>query len=83
LAVFSEIWYGPNRGWKAYIDGQEVEHIRVNYALRGLRVPAGQHEIVFEFIPRTVVIGEPISLVSSILVFGLLGFTLWRGYKKD
>jgi hypothetical protein len=83
LAVFSEIWYGPNRGWKAYIDGQEVEHIRVNYALRGLRVPAGQHEIVFEFIPRTVVIGEPISLVSSLLVFGLLGFTLWRGYKKD
>ena len=82
LAVFSEIWYGPDRGWEAYIDGEQVEHIRVNYALRGLRIPAGQHEVVFEFLPRTVRIGEPISLVSSLLVFGLIGFVFFKEYKK-
>ena len=27
LAVFSEVWYGPDKGWNAYIDGQAVEHI--------------------------------------------------------
>jgi hypothetical protein len=82
LAVFSEIWYGPDRGWDAYIDGEKVDHIRVNYALRGLLIPAGQHEVVFEFLPRTVRIGEPISLVSSLLVFGLIGLILFKESNK-
>lgn len=45
VVVFSEIWYGPD--WRAYMDGQPVEHARVDYVLRGLRVPAGEHEVVF------------------------------------
>ena len=36
LAVFSEVWYGPDKGWNAYIDGTPVDHIRVNYLLSGL-----------------------------------------------
>ncbi len=81
LAVFSEIWYGPNLGWKAYINGEPAEHFRVNYLLRGMKVPAGQDtEIVFEFEPDTYIKGERISMASSILilllVIGWIGFSL-------
>jgi hypothetical protein len=72
LAVFSEVWYGPDKGWNAYIDDKPVEHIRVNYALRALVVPAGQHEIEFSFEPRSHAIGEKVSLAGS-LVIVLLG----------
>ncbi len=80
LAVFSEIWYGEHKGWQAYIDGQAVEHIRANYLLRALKIPAGSHTIEFKFDPKAIKTGETISLVSSSLVllalFGLLGFQL-------
>ena len=71
LAIFSEMWYGKN-GWQAYIDNKPVDHIRANYALRALKIPAGNHTIRFEFIPTSFATGETISLVSSVLL--LLGF---------
>lgn len=73
LAVFSEIWYGPNKGWQAYIDGEAVDHIRANYALRALKIPSGQHEIIFKFEPKTFYIGKTVSAASSlVLLLGLL-----------
>ncbi len=75
FAVFSEIWYGPDKGWKAYIDDEEVPFIRVNYALRGMRIPAGAHTIKFEFAPRSYFVGEKVSTIASIiLLIGLLLF---------
>ena len=82
LAVFSEVWYGPNKGWQAYIDDKPVDHIRVNYLLRGLKIPAGQHKIVFEFKPRSFYLGETISNIASILLLTLAGFTIYRGIRQ-
>ncbi|MEO1517829.1 MAG: YfhO family protein [Bacteroidota bacterium] len=82
LAVFSEVWYGPDKGWNAYIDGQPAEHIRVNYVLRALRIPAGQHEVVFKFEPSAYTTGEMISLVSSLLILLLGGYAIWL-YQKQ
>ena len=74
IAVFSDIWYGPNKGWQAYIDDEPVEHIRANYCLRALRIPSGRHTVKFEFKPSAYKTGELISLISSILLLGLLGY---------
>lgn len=82
LVVFSEVWYGPNKGWQAYIDGEPVEHIRVDYLLRALRVPSGPHNIVFEFSPGIYKAGVAISLVSSlIIILGILGLAGYHGYR--
>lgn len=66
LVVFSEIYF--KNGWKAYIDGTEVPHIRANYVLRALEVPAGEHDIRFSFEPRVWVVGEKVSLAGSLIV---------------
>jgi len=70
LAVFSEIYY--DKGWNAYIDGNLVPHIRADYVLRALKIPAGKHEIVFKFEPQTVVLGEKIAYASSGVLYGAL-----------
>jgi hypothetical protein len=80
LAVFSEIYY-PS-GWKVFIDGEEAEHFRVNYVLRAMKIPAGQHEIVFKFEPKTYFIGEKISIASSIVLFLALIFGIFTEYRR-
>ena len=70
FAVFSEIYYKD--GWNATIDGEAVDHINVNYVLRGLEIPKGTHEIVFEFSPIVVKKGSSIALISSILLLFLI-----------
>lgn len=91
FAVFSEIWYKGNVDWKAFVDGKETEFIRVNYLLRGLKVPKGKHEIIFKFHPDSHYIGSKISLVSSslilVMILGLVVLIILKkplpGMKED
>uniref|UniRef100_UPI0035619105 YfhO family protein n=1 Tax=Muriicola sp. TaxID=2020856 RepID=UPI0035619105 len=66
VLVFSELYY-PH-GWNVYIDGEKTSFFRVNYGLRALRVPEGQHRIVFAFEPEVIETGSKISLASSVLL---------------
>ena len=78
LAVFSEIFY--DKGWNAYIDGELVPHFRVNYVLRGLKIPAGNHTVIFKFEPKVIQQGSFISLSSYVLL--LLISLGWFFYEK-
>lgn len=73
FAVFSEIYYNSGLGWNAYLDGEKVEHIRVNYILRGMKIPAGEHSLEFRFEPKTHALALKIELLSSILVVLIIG----------
>lgn len=66
LAVFSEMYYKD--GWNAFIDGKPSDYIRVNYVLRAMTIPAGNHVIEFKFEPKEYSIGEKVSLASSLIV---------------
>lgn len=80
FAVFSEIFY--DKGWNAYVDGKLMPHIRVNYVLRGMRVPAGKHTIEFKFEPSVYRNGERIALISSsILLLLFIGLIVTEARK--
>lgn len=70
LAVFSEMYY--KNGWNAYIDGQLTDHFPVDYVLRAMEIPGGQHTIEFKFEPQVVKTGSTITLISSIGMLLLL-----------
>ena len=81
FAVFSEIYYKD--GWNAYIDNELVPHFRVNYVLRGMKIPAGAHEIVFKFEPKVIQRGGLISLTSyGLLVLITVGWLFFDNKKK-
>jgi hypothetical protein len=82
LTVFSEIYYAD--GWKAYIDGNEVPHFRVDYVLRALILPAGEHTVEFKFHPESYYTGNKISLASSLLfILAIAGFAFTEYRKRS
>ncbi|MEM8890037.1 MAG: YfhO family protein [Bacteroidota bacterium] len=82
LAVFSEIYYDQGKGWQAYIDGQPVDHMRANYILRALKIPAGTHKIEFKFEPSSYFIGNNISLFFSILLWLGIVFVVYQELRR-
>jgi len=85
FAVFSEVYYGGGLGWDVFVDGQKQNHVRVNYLMRGMRVPAGTHKIEFKFEPQSFATGEKVSLISSLVMLagllGSIGWELWKSQK--
>ncbi|HBB93557.1 MAG TPA: hypothetical protein DC042_17995 [Bacteroidales bacterium] len=80
LAIFSEIFYPY--GWKSYIDGKETPHIRADYTLRAMVIPAGKHTVEFRFAPKSLKTGQLISLIGSLLVLLVLAGAVAVEVKK-
>ncbi len=80
FAIFSENYYG--NGWQVYIDGIKAAHVRVNYVLRGMEIPAGQHTIEFKFEPQVIKTGSGIALGSTIVLVLLIIGGLFYEFKK-
>lgn len=82
LAVFSEIYY--ENGWNAYIDGVKTEHFPVDYVLRALIVPGGEHTIEFKFEPQVIKTGSTITLISAVgMLLLLLGGVYYMKERID
>jgi len=80
FAVFSEVYY--DKGWNAYIDGKLTPHAKVNYVLRGMPVPAGEHEIVFKFEPKSHALGWTLTGISTWLLILLSLAAIFFTWKK-
>ncbi len=80
LTVFSEIYYP--KGWQAYIDDKPADHFRVDYVLRSMVIPAGQHTITFDFHPKGFYTGNKVALASSILLVLMALGIIFAEYRK-
>lgn len=63
-------------GWRAYVDGREVEILQANYAFRAVEVQAGKHEVEFRYRPWTFYFGLVVSCLA--LILGLVALTRGR-----
>jgi hypothetical protein len=71
--VLSDTYYP---GWRAYVDGEEEEVLRANYAFRAVPLKSGQHTVLFKYDPLSFKMGLAISLVTwgtIILCLAVLG----------
>ena len=60
--------------WHATVDGQEVPIHRVNYFMRGVALPAGDHVVRFTYRPRALEAGIRISIASAAITLLIAGF---------
>jgi hypothetical protein len=79
FAVFSEIYYPY---WKAYIDGKEVPIYRVNYLLRGLKLPKGKYTVEFKYEDPIYSKYNSISRIVSWLLVLLSAGLLYFSFRK-
>jgi uncharacterized membrane protein YfhO len=83
IAVFAEVWY--DKGWNAYLDGNKIPYFRANYILRAAKLPAGNHNLEFKFEPTSYLVGDKISMISSlilVIISGIAVFLHFRANKK-
>ena len=83
LCVFSEIYYP--KGWSAYIDGKEADYFSVDYILRGMELPAGEHIVEWRFrAPKWGVVTAITGIASWLIILSLVavaGMPLYRWYR--
>ncbi len=80
LFVASEVYYPA--GWNAYLNGEQVPIHRVNYLLRGVHVPEGEHTLEMRFEPKSHRYGTWISGVSTVLVYAGVLLLLGMAYRR-
>ena len=69
LLVLSDLHYP---GWKARLDGRDVPIERVNYVMRGVSLPPGDHRVEFRYEPLSWRVGWIVSLLGSLTLAVIL-----------
>ncbi|MCB0576843.1 MAG: hypothetical protein KDC61_19950, partial [Saprospiraceae bacterium] len=84
LALFSEMYYPPDLGWKCFINGEPAtDFIKADYLLRAMRLPAGQNmKLEMRFEPRSYYLGETISMIASGLLLLIFLGALFLWYRN-
>jgi len=68
-------------GWRAWVDGKEVNILPADLLFRAVRLEPGRHSIVFAFQPTSVRVGAGISLIALIGSIGLLSVCVYNRSK--
>jgi hypothetical protein len=79
LLVVSEIY---ESGWRAYVDGEEVEILPTHHALRGIPIPSGEHTVEMRYDPLSLRLGLWISGIATaamVVIFAIAGWSWLNG----
>lgn len=79
LLVLGEKYY---KGWRAKVDGKATDIHRVNYILRGVYLPPGQHEVSFTFEPLPFKVGKYLTFSSMAVFMVMLFREVWLRRKS-
>lgn len=80
LMLVSEVYFP---GWTAKLDGRATRIIRTDVALMSVFVPAGQHVLEFSMHSKYLNLGASITLLSIIVILGIISFTGFFSRKKE
>jgi hypothetical protein len=64
-------------GWSATVDGQPADILRADVMFRAVTLPAGKHEVVFSYAPRSVTVGLWVSGLAWLALAGILIAARW------
>jgi hypothetical protein len=79
LVVLTDLW---DKGWRAYLDGQNVPVLRANNAVRGVVVQQGTHSLEFRYEPASFTWGLCGSAVAGLTLLMWTAFA-WRTTRKE
>lgn len=70
LLVLSDLDYP---GWKARVDGRDVDIERVDYLLRGVPLDDGKHQVEFVYEPTSWRVGSVLTIAGLVALLALVG----------
>ncbi|MGH2557719.1 MAG: YfhO family protein [Thermomicrobiales bacterium] len=79
LLVVGEVY---ESGWQAYVDGEQVDLLPANLALRGVPIPAGEHVVELRYEPRSLQLGLWISGLATVAMLATFIVTLAHQAKR-
>ena len=80
LLVLADAYYP---GWVAELDGEQVEIVPANGMFRGVFVPAGSHQLQFNYQPLRFQLGRLISLFAFVIWLLCLFFVVRGQMRQD
>jgi uncharacterized membrane protein YfhO len=78
LVVLADNW---DKGWRAYWNGKPMPVLRVNYAVRGVVVPAGSGTLEFVYKPMSLILGLWLAGFAAMVLTGWLAVIRIRRRK--
>jgi uncharacterized membrane protein YfhO len=63
LLVLGDPWYPQ---WRVEVDGKPAELLRVDHSFRGVRVPAGSHQVTFTYQDRALWLGVALAAATCL-----------------
>ena len=79
LVVLGDRW---DKGWQAYLDGEQTPILPTNHVLRGVSVPAGKSVLEFRYEPKSLRWGLWSSGLALTALAGWLAVGFWTRRSK-